>query len=57
MIKQYNKSDYNLQLSFLVSLRSSEGDWEKTMSFYFYFSFLFLPETEDILPLHNDKSY
>ena len=55
MIKQYNESDYNLQLSFLLSLRSSEGDWEKTMSFYL-FSFLFLPETEDIVTLYDDKS-
>ena len=53
MIKRYNESDYTLQLSFLISWRSSEGDWENTMSFYF----LFLPETEDILTLYNDKSY
>ena len=57
MIKRYNESDYNLQLSFLVSLRSSEGDWENTMSFYFYFSLFFLLETEDILTLYDDKSY
>ena len=55
MIKRYNESDYNLQLSFLVSLRSSEGDWENTMSFSFSFSFL--PETDDILTLYDDKSY
>ena len=41
MIKWYNESDYNLQLSFLISLRSSEGDLENTMSFYFYFSLFF----------------
>ena len=57
MIKRYNESDYNLQLSFLVSLRSSEGDWENTISFYFYFYLFFLLETEDILTLYDDKSY
>ena len=56
MIKRYNGSDYNLQLSFLVLWRSSEGDWESTMS-YSYFSLFFLPETEDILTLYDDKSY
>ena len=55
MIKRYNESDYNLQLRFLVSLRSPEGDRENTMSFYFYF--LLLPETEDIVTLYGDKSY
>ena len=50
-------SDYNLQLRFLVSLRSSEGDWENTKSFYFYFSLFFLPETEGVLTLYDDKSY
>ena len=54
MIKQYNESDYNLQLRFLVSLRSSEGDRENTISFYCYF---FLPETEDTVTLYDDKSY
>ena len=57
MIKRYNESDYNLQLSFLVSLRSSEGDWENTMSFYFYLFLFFLPETEDTLTLYDGKSY
>ena len=58
MIKQYNESDYNLQLSFLVSLRSSEGEWENSISFYFYFYvFYFLPETEDVVALYDDKSY
>ena len=51
MIKQYNESDYNLQLRFLVSLRSSEGDRK-----YHEFFFIFLPETEDIVTLY-DKSY
>ena len=36
MIKQYNESNYNLQLSFLVSLRSSEGD-RKYHEFLFSF--------------------
>ena len=53
MIKWYNESDYNLQLRFLVSLKSSEGD-KKYHEFLFLF---FLPETEDIMTLHNDKSY
>ena len=53
MIKQYNENDYNLQLRFLVSLRSPEGDRENTMSFFF----LLLPETEDIVTLYGDKSY
>ena len=57
MIKRYNESDYNLQPSFLVSLRSSEGDWEITMSFYFYSYLRFLPETEDVVTLYDDKSY
>ena len=56
MIKRYNESDYNLQPSFLVSLRSSEGDWENTKSFYFYY-LRFLPETEDIVTLYDDKYY
>ena len=43
-----------MQLSFSVSLRSLKGDWENTMSFYFYF--YFLPETEDIETLYDDKS-
>ena len=55
MIKQYNESDYNLQLRFLGSLMSSEGD-RKYHEFLFLFLF-FLPETEDIMTLHNDKSY
>ena len=42
-----------MQLSFSVSLRSLKGDWENTMSFYFYF----LPETEDIETLYDEKSY
>ena len=54
MIKQYNENDYNLQLRFLVSLRSPEGDRENTMSFFY---FLLLPETEDIVTLYGDKSY
>ena len=53
MIKRYNESDYNLQLRFLVSLRSSEGDRENTMSFFFFL----LAETEDIVTLYDDKSY
>ena len=53
MIKRYNR-DYNLQLSFLVSLRSSEGDG-KYHEFLFLFSF-FLPETEDTVTLYDDKS-
>ena len=57
MIKRYNESDYNLQLRFLVSLRSSEGDRENTVSFYVYFYLFFLPETEDIITLFNYKSY
>ena len=52
MIKRYNESDYNLQLSFLVALGSSEGDWEITMSFYFYF----FNQKQDIATLYNDKS-
>ena len=54
MITRYNESDYNLQLRFLVSLRSSEGDRK-----YHEFLFLsiFLPETEDIVTLYDDKSY
>ena len=54
MIKRHNESDYHLQLSFLVSLRSSEAKWENTMSFYFYF--FFLPETENTVTLYDDKS-
>ena len=54
LIKRYNESDHHLQLSFLVSLRSSEGDRENTMSFYFYFHFL--QEIEDIVTLCDDKS-
>ena len=57
MIKWYNESDYNLQLRFLVSLRSSEGDRENTTSFYVYFLFSFLPETEDIVTFYGDESY
>ena len=56
MIKQYNENDYNLQLRFLISLRSSEGDRENTTSFYL-FIFFFLPETEDIVTLYDDKSF
>ena len=56
MIKRYNKSDYNLQLRFLVSLRSSEED-RKYHDFLFLFLFFFLPETEDIVTLYDDKSY
>ena len=41
MIKLYIKSDYNLQLRFLVSLGSSEGDRKNTMNFYFYFYLFF----------------
>ena len=55
MIKRYNESDYNLQLRFLVSLRSSEGD-RKCYEFL-CFLFIFLPETEDIVTLYADKSY
>ena len=53
MFKRYNESDYNLQLRFLVLLRSSEGDKENTLSFYFHF----LPETEDTVTLCDGKSY
>ena len=56
MIKRYNESDYNLQFRFLILLRSLEGDRENTMSFFF-FIFIFLPETEDIIILYDDKSY
>ena len=56
MITRYNESDYNLQLRFLVSLRSSEGD-RKYHEFLFLFLFIFLPETEDIVTLYDDKSY
>ena len=56
MIKQYNESNYNLQLSFLVSLRSSEGD-RKYHEFLFLFLSIFFPETEDIVTLYDDKSY
>ena len=55
MIKQYNENDYNLQLRFLISLRSSEGDRENTTSFYLFI--FFLPETEDIVTLYDDKSF
>ena len=54
MIKQYNESDYNLQLRFLVSLRSSEGDRKYHE---FLFLYIFLPETEEIVTLYDDKSY
>ena len=57
MIKQYNESDYNLQLRFLVLLRSLEGDRENTISFLLLFIFIFLPEKEDIVTSYNDKSY
>ena len=53
MIKQYNESDCNLQLRFLISLRSSEGD-RKYHEFLFLF---FLPETKDTVTLYDDKSY
>ena len=53
MIKWYNENDYNLQLRFLVSLRSSEGD-RKCHEFLFLF---FFSETEDIVTLYDDKSY
>ena len=56
MIKRYNDSDYSLQLRFLVSLRSSEGD-RKYHEFLFLFLSIFLPETEDIVTLYDDKSY
>ena len=56
MINRYNESDCNRQLRFLVSLRSSEGKGENIMSFYFYFYLFFLPETEDIVTLYDDKS-
>ena len=56
MINRYNESDCNRQLRFLVSLRSSEGKGENIMSFYFYFYLFFLPETEDIVALYDDKS-
>ena len=53
MIKRYNESDYNLQLGFLVSLRSSEGD----RIYHEFLILFFLPETEDIVTLYDDKSY
>ena len=56
MIKRYNESDYNLQLRFLVSLRSSERD-RKYHEFLFLFLFIFLPETESIVTFYDDKSY
>ena len=56
MINRYNESDCNRQLRFLVSLRSSEEKGENIMSFYFYFYLFFLPETEDIVTLYDDKS-
>ena len=57
MINRYNESDCNRQLRFLVSLRSSEGKGENIMSFFFFiFIFYFLPETEDIVTLYDDKS-
>ena len=56
MINRYNESDCYRQLRFLVSLRSSEGKGENIMSFYFYFYLFFLPETEDIVTLYDDKS-
>ena len=43
MTRWYNESDCNLQLRFLVSLRSSEGD-RKYHEFLFLFLFI-LPET------------
>ena len=55
MIKQY-ESDCNLQLRFLISLRSSEGD-RKYHEFLFLFLFIFSPETEDIVTLYDGKSY
>ena len=54
MIKRYNESDYNLQLSFLVSLRSSEGDG-KYHEFLFLFSFFFY-QKQDTVTLYDDKS-
>ena len=54
MIKWYNESDYNFQLTFLISLRRSEGDRKYHE---FLFLFIFLPETEDIVTLYDDKSY
>ena len=56
MIKQYNESDYNLQLRFLISLRNLEGDRENSTSFYFDFCIFFLPKTEDTVTLYDDKS-
>ena len=55
MIKRHNESDYNLQLRFLISLRSSEGDKRKYHKFLIFIYF-FLPETEDIVALYDDKS-
>ena len=61
MIKLYNESDYNLQLRFLVSLGSSEGDRKNTMNFYFYFYLFFYQKQKDIVTLYvtlyDDKSY
>ena len=55
MIKRYNESDYHMQLSFLVSLKSLEGDWELPWVFII-FVYLLLPGTEDIVTLNDDKS-
>ena len=44
-----------MQLSFLVSLRSLEGDWELPWVFII-FVYLLLPGTEDIVTLNDDKS-
>ena len=54
MIKRYNESDYNLQLRFLVSLRSSEGN-RKYHGFLFLF--IFVTRNRDIVTLYDDKSY
>ena len=44
MIKRYNESDYNLQLRFLILLRSLEGDRK-----YHEFLFLFFYQKQNIL--------
>ena len=55
MIKWYIESDYNLQLGFVISLKSSKGD-RRYREFLFLFLFIFLPETEYIVTLYDDKS-
>ena len=53
MIKRHNESDYNLQLRFLISLRSSEGD-RKYHVFLFLFSFIFYLKQKITIYLTNE---